>query len=148
LRKGTFSKAKSRSLKKLAGNTDGAFERDEIRSQLQKKKAALEEIEIKLRAPLLSCEDITSQRLAELLAHNGEQLASVSADAGEIVNVLLGRYNKLDRTDDSVYVKAFTGDYCKVDRKSSDPCCCNRRAFQRCGLHSPTNSIHCLRRGA
>jgi hypothetical protein len=37
------------------------------------------------------------------------------------VNVLLGRYNKLDRTDESVYVKAFTGDYCKVDRKNSEP---------------------------
>jgi hypothetical protein len=69
----------------------------------------------------LYCEDITSQKLAELLAHNAEQLASLSADAGEIVNVLLGRYNKLDRTDESVYVKAFTGDCCKVDRKNSEP---------------------------
>jgi hypothetical protein len=108
-------------LKKQAGKADDAVERDEIRSQLKRKRAALEEIEIKLRAPVLSCEDITSQKLAELLAHNGEQLASLSADAGEIVNVLLGRYNKLDRTDESVYVKAFTGDYCKVDRKSSEP---------------------------
>lgn len=108
-------------LKKLAGDTDGALERDEIRSQLEKKKAALEETETKLRAPVLSCEDITSQKLAELLAHNGEQLASLSADAGEIVNILLGRYNKLDRTDESVYLKAFTGDYCKVDRKNSEP---------------------------
>jgi hypothetical protein len=108
-------------LKKQAGKADDAVERGEIRSQLEKKKAALEEIEIKLRAPVLSCEDITSQKLAELLAHNAEQLASLSADAGEIVNVLLGRYNKLDRTDASVYLKAFTGDYCKVDRKNSEP---------------------------
>jgi hypothetical protein len=108
-------------LKKQAGKADDAFERGEIRSQLEKKKAALEEIEIELRAPVLSCEDITSQKLAELLAHNAEQLASLSADAGEIVNVLLGRYNKLDRTDASVYLKAFTGDYCKVDRKNSEP---------------------------
>jgi hypothetical protein len=108
-------------LKKQAGKADDAVERGEIRSQLRRKRAALEEIEIKLRAPVLSCEDITSQKLAELLAHNAEQLASLSADAGEIVNVLLGRYNKLDRTDESVYVKAFTGDYCKVDRKSSEP---------------------------
>ncbi len=56
-----------------------------------------------------------------MLAHNGEQLASLSADAGEIVNVLLGRYNKLDRTDEGVYVKAFTGDCCKVDRQISEP---------------------------
>ncbi len=108
-------------LKKQAGKADDAVQRGEILSQLKRKRAALEEIAIKLRAPVLSCEDITSQKLAELLAHNGEQLASLSADAGEIVNVLLGRYNKLDRTDESVYVKAFTGDYCKVDRKNSEP---------------------------
>jgi Protein of unknown function (DUF3987) len=108
-------------LKKQAGKADDAVERGEIRSQLEEKKAALEEIEIKLRAPVLTCEDITSQKLAELLAHNAEQLASLSADASEIVNVLLGRYNKLDRTDASVYLKAFTGDYCKVDRKNSEP---------------------------
>jgi Protein of unknown function (DUF3987)/VirE N-terminal domain len=108
-------------LKKLAGDTDDAFELGEIRSQLEKKKAALWEIETKLRTPVLSCEDTTSQKLAELLAHNREQLASLSADAGEIVNVLLGRYNKLDRTDASVYLKVFTGDYCKVDRKNSEP---------------------------
>ena len=108
-------------LKKQAGQADDAVERGKIRSRLEKKKAALEEIEMKLRAPVLSCEDITSQKLAELLAHNAEQLASLSADAGEIVNVLLGRYNKLDRTDASVYLKAFTGDYCTVDRKNSEP---------------------------
>jgi hypothetical protein len=113
--------SKVTNLKKLAGNTDNAFELGQIRSQLEKKKKAIAEIDTKLRPPVLSCEDITTQKLAELLAHNREQLASLSADAGEIVNVLLGRYNKIDRTDASVYLKAFTGDYCKVDRKNSEP---------------------------
>jgi hypothetical protein len=38
-----------------------------------------------------------------------------------IVNILLGRYNKLDRTDESLYLKAFSGDPCVIHRMSRDP---------------------------
>jgi hypothetical protein len=31
-----------------------------------------------------------------------------------------GRYNKLNRTDEGIYLKAFTGDRCKVDRQSRE----------------------------
>jgi hypothetical protein len=82
--------------------------------------AALDQIEAKLCAPVLSCEDVTGEKLAVLLAHNGEQSASLSSDALAIVNILLGRYNKLDRTDEGIYLKAFTGDRCKVDRQSRE----------------------------
>src|SRR4030095_3670176 len=80
----------------------------------------LDQIEAKLREPVLSCEDVTGERLAVLLAHNRGQLASLSADALAVVNILLGRYNKLDRTDEGIYLKAFTGDRCKVDRQSRE----------------------------
>src|SRR4030095_12039479 len=80
----------------------------------------LDQIEAKLREPVLSCEDVTGKKLGVLLAHNDEQLASLSADALAIVNILLGRYNKLDRTDEGIYLKAFTGDRCKVDRQSRE----------------------------
>ena len=36
------------------------------------------------------------------------------------MNILLGRYDKLDRTDEGIYLKAFTGDRCKVDRQSRE----------------------------
>jgi hypothetical protein len=42
--------------------------------------------------PTLTCEDITSEKLADLLSKNDEQLASMSSDALSIVNILLGRY--------------------------------------------------------
>ena len=65
---------------------------------------------------------MTTEKLAALLAANRETLASVSPDAGAIVNNLLGRYSKLDRTDESVYLKAYSGDFLRVDRqKSPDP---------------------------
>src|SRR5204863_8611571 len=75
-------------LTKAAGKENGATERDKIRTQLKEKLAAREEIETKLRTPALSCEDVTGEKLAVLLAHNGEQLASLNADALAIVNIL------------------------------------------------------------
>ena len=60
---------------------------------------------------------MTSEKLAVMLAHNQEQIASLSPDAGDIVNNLLGRYSKLDRTDEGIYLKAFSGDNYRVDRR-------------------------------
>lgn len=109
-------------LKKEAGNAEGADERGEIKAKLEAKKAALAEIEAQLHAPAFTVEDVTTEKLAALLAANGETLASISPDAGAIVNNLLGRYSSLDRTDESVYLKAFSGDFLRVDRqKHAEP---------------------------
>ncbi len=107
-------------LTKLAAKANGTAEREKIREELKEKLATCDQIEAKLFTPALSCEDVTGEKLAVLLAHNREQLASLSADALAIVNILLGRYNKLDRTDEGIYLKAFTGDRCKVDRQSRE----------------------------
>ncbi|MCW5552651.1 MAG: DUF3987 domain-containing protein [Verrucomicrobiae bacterium] len=108
-------------LKKEASKGKTGVEREEIRNQLQSKKKALAEVEAKLHPPRLCCEDVTSEKLAVMLAHNQEQLASLSPDAGAIVNNLLGRYSKLDRTDEGIYLKAFSGDNCRVDRQGREP---------------------------
>src|SRR5262249_24168478 len=99
-----------------------AKERDnEINEEVKKFELEMEELERRLDMPTLICEDITSEKLADLLSKNDEQLASLSSDALSIVNILLGRYNKLDRTDESLYLKAFSGDPCVVHRMSRDP---------------------------
>jgi hypothetical protein len=107
-------------LRKAVSSATGPTEREEIRAKLKDKLTALEDVETQLRPPALSCEDVTGERLGVLLAHNSEQLASLSADALAIVNILLGRYNKLDRTDEGIYLKAYSGDRCKVDRQSRE----------------------------
>ena len=94
---------------------------DDINEEVKKFELEMEELERRLDMPTLSCEDITSEKLADLLSKNDEQLASLSSDALSIVNILLGRYNKLDRTDESLYLKAFSGDPCVVHRMSRDP---------------------------
>jgi hypothetical protein len=93
----------------------------DISAELKAYELELEELEKRLHAPILCCEDVTSEKLAILLSENEEQLASLSADALSIVNNLLGRYNRLDRTDEGLYLKAYSGDPCRIDRMSRDP---------------------------
>lgn len=109
-----------KSLKRDAGKAEGMTERDELRAKLAEKKRAFEETKGKLQAPVLSVEDVTTQELARLLQFRGECLASLSADAGDIINNVLGRYNSLSRTDESLYLKSFSGDFSRVDRKTSE----------------------------
>jgi Protein of unknown function (DUF3987)/CHC2 zinc finger len=94
---------------------------DDIGEELKKFELEMEELEKRLDPPTLSCEDVTTEKLADLLSKNDEQLASLSPDALSIVNILLGRYNKLDRTDEGLYLKAYSGDPCQVHRMSRDP---------------------------
>jgi hypothetical protein len=107
-------------LKKKALKGGSGVEREEIRRDLEAKNKALADVNAGLVSPRLCCEDVTSEKLAVMLAQNQEQLASLSPDAGNIVNILLGRYNKLDRTDEGIYLKAFSGDNCRVDRQGRD----------------------------
>lgn len=102
-------------IKKNAVKLDNLADREAARAELQKKMGELETLSDK--EPLLYVEDVTTEKLAVSLAESREQLASMSPDAGSIVNNLLGRYSKLERTDESIYLKAFSGDNCRVDRQ-------------------------------
>jgi len=124
-------------LRKAASKGKLGLEREELRNELQAKKKALADVNIKLNAPSLCCEDVTSEKLAVMLAHNGEQLASLSPDAGSIVNNLLGRYSKLDRTDEGIYLKAFSGDNCRVDRQGREPVLLQRPCLTALWLVQP-----------
>jgi hypothetical protein len=123
--------------KQAAGKNVGAAEREEIRADIEKKKARLRDLAAELQAPVLFVEDITGERMAVLLANRGECLASISPDAGAIVNILLGRYNKLDRTDEGIYLKAFSGDFCRVDRQGREPVVLNHPCLAVLWLTQP-----------
>ena len=124
-------------LKKEAAKNKSSVDREEIRNALQAKKVALADVNAGLIPPALCCEDVTSEKLAVMLAHNQEQLASLSPDAGSIVNILLGRYSKNDRTDESVYLKAFSGDNCRVDRLGREPVLLQRPCLAALWLVQP-----------
>ena len=108
-------------LKKMARKSDGALQRDELKANLAQKKAAFDTLQMQLHAPGFTVEDVTVEQLAVLLSQRGEALASVSPDAGSIVNNVLGKHNKLKRTDESLYLKAWSVERCKVDRVTAEP---------------------------
>jgi len=124
-------------LKTDASKGKSGMKREEIRDELKAKKKELTEIKDGLNSPRLCCEDVTSEKLAVMLAQNQEQIASVSPDAGSIVNNLLGRYSKLDRTDENIYLKAFSGDNCRVDRQGREPVLLQRPCLSALWLVQP-----------
>lgn len=112
LLEGTLAKRKKEFLK---GELDGEL-LEKVQHELVALTAELEAIKRQMEQPALAVEDITTEKLGMMLSQNGECLTSLSADAGGIVNNLLGRYNKLERTDENLYLKAFSWDFAKVDR--------------------------------
>lgn len=104
-------------LKKLAGKELTEEGRRQLQDDLSERKVALAAAETSKEAPVLTVEDVTVERLAALLSLRGETLTSLSPDAGGAINNLLGRYNSTERTDESLYLKAWTGEYCRVDRQ-------------------------------
>ncbi len=91
-------------------------DRAALKAKLVDLQTKSESVERELAGPVYSVEDCTVEKLALLLQNNGECLASLSADAGSIVNNLLGRYNKAKRTDEDIYLKAFSRDPVQVAR--------------------------------
>lgn len=105
-------------LRSKKGGVDGLVDRHEAKELVRDIKRELAELEAKSHAPRLTCADVTVEKLACLLGENGETIFSTSSDAGSLVDILLGRYNALKRTDDSIYLNAWTGDPVKNDRKN------------------------------
>lgn len=103
-----------------SGSEDARSELIKIRDDLQEKRLYHNTIKDQLNPPAYSVEDVTAEALAARMESGDEVIASLSADAGGVINNVFGKYSKLDRPDDSLYVKAFSGDMCKVDRKGSD----------------------------
>src|SRR5262249_42871524 len=107
-------------LKKKAAKADDIEERKEIHQRFWKAQTKLHQAEEELQPPVLTVEDLTSEKLAALLSKNRERITSISSDAGSIINNLLGRYSKLDRTDEAIYLKGWTGEHHRVDRIGRD----------------------------
>lgn len=65
----------------------------------------------------LFVEDITSERLANVLAENNERTCYFFSDARKFIDVTMGCYK--DRgTDEALLLKSFSGDSCSVDRNN------------------------------
>lgn len=124
-------------LKREAKKNSKVFDMEDIKSAIEKQQRLLVQIEAELEEPSYSIEDATTEVLALRLHNPSESLASLSADSGTIINNLFGRYNKSGRTDESIYLKAWSGDQCKVDRIQRPPIILNHPRMTALWLAQP-----------
>jgi hypothetical protein len=106
--------------KKTARSTDDT-ERQRMLGELEYKHARLADLKQKNAPPCITCGDVTSEKLAVLLAMNRETLFSASPEARQIVDIVCGRYNATKSTDEAIYLSGFSGDFLRVDRLGRDP---------------------------
>lgn len=69
-----------------------------------------------LYLPRFITEDITPEKLADLMAENNEKMAILSAEGGGIFSIMAGRYASDGKANFEIFLKGFSGDYCAVDR--------------------------------
>jgi hypothetical protein len=113
--------AKIDELKKQVKKAGGPLELHDIKSEMERHQTELLQLEIDIKQPCYSSEDATSEVIAIRMQNSSESLALLSADSGSVINNIFGRYNKNGRTDESIYLKAWSGDSCKVDRVQRPP---------------------------
>jgi len=104
-----------------AARSNDPDERERLLGELKFKRARKAELEQKLTPPCAVCADVTSEKLAVLLAANRETLFSASPEARQIVDIVCGRYNSTKSTDEAIYLSGFSGDFLRVDRLGRDP---------------------------
>lgn len=66
--------------------------------------------------PRFITEDVTPEKLADLMAENYEKMSLLSAEGGGIFSIMAGRYASDGKSNLEIFLKGFSGDYCAVDR--------------------------------
>jgi hypothetical protein len=106
-------------LKRQLKNEDGnAMHQHDIERQMRSINEDIKLNQDKLIPPQLLIEDETTENLTRVLAANDEYAFSVTSEGKVIYQNLCGKYNEKGETEESLYLKAFSGDYCQVGRIS------------------------------
>jgi hypothetical protein len=97
--------------------------RDELVEKLTELNAKRMKLEKQRKGRLLYVTDITSEKLAELLAEHGETLGHIDSDAGDALGLITGaRYGGNEKhTSDSLWLKSYSGEPIVIFRKNSEP---------------------------
>jgi len=106
--------------RKLKGMED-AEERQGIIQKIKEARVKLAAVERKLKHPLLITNDSTSEGMAKLLSENGETLWHCDQDAGDAVASILSRYSESGGTQETLWLKAYSGEPHFITRKAADP---------------------------
>ena len=106
-------------LQKSLAKTQQPEKREAIIGQMSKQIGTVQGGDDQQIPPTLVCENITSEALAALLDGNQECLASMSADARDVMDIISGRYR--GKSDEGLYLKAFSEDPCDIRRTRRPP---------------------------
>jgi hypothetical protein len=124
-------------------DTNDPTEQAQIAARLAALEVKGEELNAELEPPVLLCEDITPERLEDLLSKNDEKLFSASPDAGAAIGRLLTK-----RPNVTIYVKAFSREYSRIDRVVRDKVALKAPSLSALWLMQPYrldllfNSVH------
>ena len=107
-------KAKQKRLEQL----EKEYAKNGEQNILEKIIALANEIENEeiISLPRFITEDVTPEKLADLMAENREKMALLSAEGGGIFGIMAGRYASDGKANLEIFLKGFSGDYCAVDR--------------------------------
>ena len=125
------------SLEKKAAKAGDPSERERLRGELEYKLARKDDLARKAAMPCVMAQDVTTEKLAVLLRDNAEVVFSASADARKVVQNLMGRYNALQTSDESLYLSGYSGDFVRVDRQGRDAVVLHRPCLSLCWLVQP-----------
>ena len=107
-----------RQAEKIAANTDGA-DRDKRTAEAVAASETADAIEVPA-APRLLADDATAEAVGSLLAEQGGRLAILSPE-GDLFDLMAGRYSKNNMPNIGVFLKGWSGDDLRVDRKGRPP---------------------------
>ena len=113
-------KALEKKIKPAAeGKKDKSHKPDNQMTEMSKLIHELDIISAKLIQPRIIVQDVTTQKMGILLQQNRGRLISMSPDARDPVNNLMGRYNE-SGTDENIYLSAFSCERVTFDRVTRD----------------------------
>lgn len=73
-----------------------------------------------LTLPRFITEDVTPEKLADLMSKNNEKMALLSAEGAGIFSIMAGRYSSDGKANIEMFLKGFSGDNCSIDRIGRD----------------------------
>src|SRR5260221_5496124 len=129
--------AKIRSLARGLFRTRSVQERTRIQNRIEDALDALEANKRNNQPPRIWIEDATPEALADDMNRNRGMIASLSPEAGAVINGLVRKSGTPDRRTETLLCKGYSVEPCRVDRRSRPPILLNQPCLTLLWLLQP-----------
>lgn len=128
--------AARRDRKRATNDAERTHAAEEIRNATARIDAAERAL---AREPILSIGNATAEAICESIANSPrEALAIISAEARDTIDILLGRYSRDGKgSDESIFLKGYSGDPMETKRKGKPPIVLQRPCLALCLAFQP-----------